>query len=740
VVRSARIEHDARPDGASADKGPGAPVTDPCSLRLWKQLVLLQIQPDVLVEVRVGFGQDPRLAVLVVQSDLRVGRRRFDAVDDGDRVSGVESLDRRRLPEVAVCAELLGDRHVDAEFLVSDPMHGVGQVLAAIETTARPEPLAPGWIVRPPGQHDATVQFDDQVHTGLWHPSQTLGEDILGNVLVVDVHTLLSPAGRENHLGFKLSAVSTAPCSVAENRHNSLNWAYQESERVEAVSMVPERDESSDVRDAVRAVLADPAGETGRVPELLRLLDRSDAESRIVAAFSLSLIANADPEMVEPITRRLVDRLADEADNPETAHALAYLRNRFPQTVGDTLREIAEETRERAEQRRRHEISRGFARRSPHSGPQFDRGVGRTRFPGGDDADDPHSIYKREGEKVGGAPADAREDEAPTDGTMLEPGGDAGSDVADDTGSDETESPSEVEARQDQLDRLELAETDLRLEDLLARSRFDDLAVVAPPEEWRYTDMYRTRAVVGESEEGIALHTFRLPDDDREAFEDDACSALRNWQAVSDQEFVVPLYDWNRDPHLWMATAYTAKTLYDRVDIGLEEALWNGLRVAETIATAHQQGVLHTGLDPYNVVYSGNTIEGIEQPLVANFGLLDVLRMYEEPSAYLDPRYAAPEYFDRRFGQVDHATDIYQLGAVLYKLATGRAPFDGSYAEVRTAVLESTPVAPSEINPEIPQWFDEVVRKAMAKQKLTRYETANQLAREIRAGFGDEYA
>lgn len=499
--------------------------------------------------------------------------------------------------------------------------------------------------------------------------------------------------------------------------------------------MAPEGDESPDMTAVVEAVLADPADETGRVPQLLRLLEQSDPSARIAAAFSLVYIANAEPELREAITRRLVDRLADDVENPETVHALAYLRNRFPQEVGDTLREIAAQTRNRKDHRRRHEISRGFARQGPHSGPQLDRDVGRTRFPGADADDDSRAVFQREGEKIGGAPADARADESPADEALTVESDETAPAADEDGERDDGESP--VEARQERLDRLEAAETVIGLEDLTARSRFDDLAVVAPAIEGRYTDLYRTRAMLGESEDGIALHTFRLPEEAPEQFEDDVCAALRNWQAVSDHEFIVPLYDWGRDPKLWMATAYTESTLYDRIELGLEEAIWNGLCIAETLSSAHQQGVVHTGIDPYNVVYSGNTIEGREQPLVSNFALLDVLRMYGDPSEYLDPRYAAPEYFERRYGKVDHATDIYQLGAVLYKLATGRAPYEGSYAEVRTGVLESTPVAPSEIDPEIPSWFDEVVRKAMAKQKLTRYETTKQLLQELRAGYGN---
>jgi len=494
--------------------------------------------------------------------------------------------------------------------------------------------------------------------------------------------------------------------------------------------MASGQDESVDATTVVREVFADPAAETGRLPQLLGLLDAAGAETRIVAGSGIKLVVDADPDMVEPVTHRLVDRLEGDADNAETMHVLAYLRHRYPDRVRETLEAIAEEARERENDRRR-EISTGFAQRDPYGGPTLDRGVGRTQFAAERSIDDPRSVFKEEGEKVGGAPAEAREDrrDEETDDIAISDG-----EIPEHEKRDNAE---EIAERTERRQKLRAAEYEIGLETILQESRFEDLAIVDEGDEGRYTDVYRTRAVQGDTVEGIALHTFRPPEDDENAFVDDVCEALLNWQAVTDHGFVTTLYDWGRNPQLWMATEYTSDTLYDRIGLDLVEAMWNGLVVARTVAYAHQRGVIHSGMDPYNVVYSGNTIKGRQKPMVTNVGLLDVLRMYGDPSEYLDPRYAAPEYFDSKYGQVDHATDIYQLGSVLYHLATGRPPFDGDYGEVRTAALEATPPAPSELNPEIPEWFDGVIRKAMAKQKLTRYESANQLAQEIQSQVGD---
>jgi serine/threonine protein kinase len=107
-----------------------------------------------------------------------------------------------------------------------------------------------------------------------------------------------------------------------------------------------------------------------------------------------------------------------------------------------------------------------------------------------------------------------------------------------------------------------------------------------------------------------------------------------------------------------------------------------------------------------------------------------VFRHHFPPSQCLDPRFAAPEYYNDQFGQIDHATDIYQLGAVCYRLLTGHPPHTGDFEHVRAAVLDSIPPQPSTVA-DLPEQVDDVIMKAMAKQKLQRYETVEPFQQEL---------
>lgn len=78
------------------------------------------------------------------------------------------------------------------------------------------------------------------------------------------------------------------------------------------------------------------------------------------------------------------------------------------------------------------------------------------------------------------------------------------------------------------------------------------------------------------------------------------------------------------------------------------------------------------------------------------------------------------------------ATDVYGLGAIVYWLATGRPPFEGSTDEIRRAVLTSSPIPPSDVRPTLPDGIDDVIEKAMATEKITRYESARQLLADLR--------
>ena len=267
--------------------------------------------------------------------------------------------------------------------------------------------------------------------------------------------------------------------------------------------------------------------------------------------------------------------------------------------------------------------------------------------------------------------------------------------------------------------------------------RFDDLEVVLPRDGRRYADTIRARAITGREERGTALRLLDRPDadDDTEitaGFGDAVAESLARWQGAGATDGVVTVHDWACEPRPWLATEPVEETIAEWTPPSVGARLRCGVKLAETVANCHRQGVVHAGLDPGNVVMPADALTERRRPLLDNVGLMFALREHFSLPEYLDPRYVAPEYLDESYGSIDHSTDIYQLGTVLYRLFTDRPPFDGDGDAVRDAVLSADPPAPSERNTAIPDPVDAVIRKAISKRKLVRYETASQLRVDLR--------
>ncbi len=94
--------------------------------------------------------------------------------------------------------------------------------------------------------------------------------------------------------------------------------------------------------------------------------------------------------------------------------------------------------------------------------------------------------------------------------------------------------------------------------------------------------------------------------------------------------------------------------------------------------------------------------------------------------------YMSPE--QARGEDVDERTDIFSLGALLYEMATGIAPFRGDTpAEIFGAILNSTPISPSHRNPRLPEDLDRIINKALQKEPSKRYRSVSEMASELSA-------
>lgn len=161
-------------------------------------------------------------------------------------------------------------------------------------------------------------------------------------------------------------------------------------------------------------------------------------------------------------------------------------------------------------------------------------------------------------------------------------------------------------------------------------------------------------------------------------------------------------------------------------------------RVCRAVHYAHSQGILHRDLKPSNILID---LEG--QPYVSDFGLakqFDSEAGLTESGAILGtPSYMAPEQASKGRGPVGPASDVYGLGAILYQMLTGKAPFvAASPLETILLVLEQDPVPPRVINPKIPLDLEMIALKCLQKSADQRYPSAAALADDLDAFLAGE--
>ncbi|HSG06767.1 MAG TPA: bifunctional serine/threonine-protein kinase/formylglycine-generating enzyme family protein [Longimicrobiales bacterium] len=156
--------------------------------------------------------------------------------------------------------------------------------------------------------------------------------------------------------------------------------------------------------------------------------------------------------------------------------------------------------------------------------------------------------------------------------------------------------------------------------------------------------------------------------------------------------------------------------------------------VADGLAEAHRQGLVHRDIKPDNVMMSGN------HAVLMDFGVAKAMSTETSPHevtttgiALGTPAYMSPEQAAADPG-IDHRTDIYALGVLAYELLTGRQPFSGNtYAQVLAAHLNSTPDPISQHRPETPPGLEALVMKCLARDPDDRWQHTEDLVRQLEA-------
>jgi serine/threonine-protein kinase len=153
--------------------------------------------------------------------------------------------------------------------------------------------------------------------------------------------------------------------------------------------------------------------------------------------------------------------------------------------------------------------------------------------------------------------------------------------------------------------------------------------------------------------------------------------------------------------------------------------------LAEAVAYAHQENVVHRDLKPGNIL-----LTEASEPKIADFGLAKLLDSDDGHTrsevAMGTPSYMAPEQAAGRSASVGPAADVYALGAILYQTLTSQPPFRGAdRAETLRLVREQEPVPPSQQRREVPRVLEAICLKCLKKDPARRYESAAVLADEL---------
>ncbi len=238
----------------------------------------------------------------------------------------------------------------------------------------------------------------------------------------------------------------------------------------------------------------------------------------------------------------------------------------------------------------------------------------------------------------------------------------------------------------------------------------------------------------------VALKVIKLDETQQEEFRQ---RFAREAEVIAKLEHIhiLPIYAYGINDEIaylamrWLRGGSLSEML-KRGSVPLERTANIFHQVAQGLAFAHSKGIIHRDLKPSNIM-----MDDAGNAYLTDFGLAKLTESSGEitrsGTIVGTPAYMSPEQL--RGEPLDHRSDIYSLGVILYNMVAGRLPFDTSTSDLVSIIyqhLEKAPTPPREFNPNTPPAVEEVILKALQKDRKDRYNSATEMARALNIAVG----
>jgi serine/threonine protein kinase/tetratricopeptide (TPR) repeat protein len=176
---------------------------------------------------------------------------------------------------------------------------------------------------------------------------------------------------------------------------------------------------------------------------------------------------------------------------------------------------------------------------------------------------------------------------------------------------------------------------------------------------------------------------------------------------------------------------YRGETLKKKIErglLGVDEAIEIASQVAQGLAEAHKHGIIHRDIKPANILI---TDAGVAK--ILDFGLAKLSGrtvLTKAGMTFGTMAYSSPE--QATGGAVDHRTDIWSLGVMLYEMITGQLPFRGDYDQaIIYQAINAEPESAQTLRPDTPAELPSIIAKAMQKDPQKRYQSADEMKADL---------